>query len=134
MTIQLAEVHDRLRDQLADLRTPPAGRPPVDPRAHCLAFCAALADHHGAEDAGLLPAIAAGHPELAGVVAELRRDHEAVAAILRRLDELRTGDSDDIRGELDGLAALLESHFGYEERKLAAALATMDPRGALGWL
>ena len=27
---------------------------------------------------------------------------------------------------LDSLAALLESHFGYEERKLAAALSALD--------
>ncbi|MFC5835260.1 hypothetical protein [Nonomuraea insulae] len=33
----------------------------------------------------------------------------------------------DLRAELDGLAALMESHFTYEERKIVAALDT------IGW-
>jgi hypothetical protein len=32
----------------------------------------------------------------------------------------------EVRAELDGLAALLESHFGYEERKLLQALNALD--------
>jgi hypothetical protein len=30
--------------------------------------------------------------------------------------------------ELDGLIAILESHFRYEERRLARALDTLGPR------
>lgn len=33
-----------------------------------------------------------------------------------------TADPIRVRTELDSLAALLESHFGYEEKKLVAAL------------
>ena len=29
--------------------------------------------------------------------------------------------------ELDGLTAILESHFGYEERRLGQALDALDP-------
>ncbi|GAB3374186.1 hypothetical protein GCM10027452_32160 [Micromonospora halotolerans] len=43
-------------------------------------------------------------------------------------------DGRTVRAELDGLAALLESHFSYEERKLAAALNRLggDPVELLG--
>ncbi|WP_176737986.1 hypothetical protein [Micromonospora inyonensis] len=35
-----------------------------------------------------------------------------------------------VRAELDGLAAVLESHFTYEEKKLVAALNALDPTSA----
>jgi hypothetical protein len=31
-----------------------------------------------------------------------------------------------VRAELDGLAALLESHFGYEEKRLVSALNALE--------
>jgi hypothetical protein len=37
-----------------------------------------------------------------------------------------TTDPVGVRTELDSLAALLESHFGYEEKKLVAALNALD--------
>ncbi|MEV6971791.1 hemerythrin domain-containing protein [Hamadaea sp. NPDC051192] len=112
---QLADIHDRLRDQLADLDTA------ADLTAHCLAFCDALTRHHTAEEAGAFPRIEADHPELRTVVAELRRDHELIVESLRKLAAAPT------KLERDTLAALLETHFTYEERKLAAALDHLDP-------
>ena len=35
---------------------------------------------------------------------------------MRDLQALLDGDAADVRTELDGLAALLESHFSYEEK------------------
>ncbi|WP_405612258.1 hypothetical protein OG292_10795 [Streptomyces sp. NBC_01511] len=32
-----------------------------------------------------------------------------------------------MRGELDGLVALVESHFTYEEKKIATALNALTP-------
>jgi hypothetical protein len=32
-----------------------------------------------------------------------------------------------LRRELDGLTAILESHFSFEERRIAAALDTLGP-------
>lgn len=110
---QLIETHARLLDAIDDLRdgTVPAG----DLTSHCLAFCAAVTRHHTEEDAGLFPMLAAGHPELREVLDGLKRDHEVMAGML---DRVAAG----VPGELDGLAALLESHFAWEERRLVAVL------------
>ena len=119
------DIHLALREELASLRE---GGTSSDLRAHCLAFCAAVTRHHTGEDSGAFVLLAERHPELRPVIEELVRDHEAVADILRRLAELLSRPVPaDVRLELDGLAAVLESHFGYEERKLIAALDQLDP-------
>jgi Hemerythrin HHE cation binding domain len=149
---QLVEVHIWLREELERLRaqldgsapTPGAGGAarPRELRAHCLAFCSALRWHHDGEDGAAFPALAEGFPELRPVLAVLERDHEFVAGILRRLEELAgatggatggtTGaapadaaEARRVRAELDGLAAVLESHFAYEERTIVAALNSL---------
>ncbi|NUW30616.1 hemerythrin domain-containing protein [Nonomuraea sp. SMC257] len=139
---QLISVHAWLREELARLRgdvdahlagrsVPPRGLP-----AHCLAFCSALERHHTGEDAVAFPALAEQFPQLLPVLHELTRDHEIISDILRRLQNLLDdlGDNDtaqprEVQAELDGLAALMESHFTYEERKIAAALSTLDIPG-----
>ncbi|MEH0845778.1 hemerythrin domain-containing protein [Micromonospora sp. CPCC 205711] len=120
---QLIEIHLWLREELAALRAN-LGSPGRDLRAHCLTFCAALTRHHTGEDGGAFRVLAAQAPELRPVLDELTADHEMVATILRRVEDLAAGptDSDGVRAELDGLSALLESHFVYEEKKLVAAL------------
>jgi hypothetical protein len=117
---QLIEIHEWLRERLDELR---AGRV-TSLGAHCLAFCAAVTRHHTAEDAGPFVQLAEEYPALRPVIDELSRDHEIIAGLLRRVEELASGTAGEgrIRQELDGLAALLESHFPYEERKLATAL------------
>ena len=137
--VQLVEVHQWLRQELAALRRNLGGsadamvRPGGDLLAHCLSFCSVLSAHHADEDSVLFPALAGEHPELRAVLAELRRDHDQVAGLIRAVRAL-VGDLDPgpsavagAAAELDGLAALLESHFGYEERKLAAALNSRRP-------
>ncbi|WP_206068112.1 hypothetical protein [Nonomuraea composti] len=42
------------------------------------------------------------------------------------MDGLGDAQNRNVQGELDGLAALVESHFTYEERKIAAALNALD--------
>ena len=65
------------------------------------------------------------------VIGKLIEDHQLVAAILRQVRELlvsrpRTPPAALLR-ELDGLTAILESHFSFEERRIAQALNTLDP-------
>ncbi|TMR08188.1 hemerythrin domain-containing protein [Nonomuraea turkmeniaca] len=139
---QLIEVHDRLRGELArlsdgvDAYLDGGGTRPRELRTHCLAFCTALERHHTGEDDGAFPALAARHPELTPVLDKLREDHRLVSDILRRLRELAEGlDAETgkdpqevrrVRGEVDGLRAIVESHFGYEERTIAEALNALD--------
>lgn len=141
---ELIEIHLRLREELDQLRedvdahlagaTGRSGGRPGDLRLHCLAFCSALSGHHTDEDSGTFPALAERHPELRPVLEQLEHDHQMVAGILRNLQELVDGIADDpgpgeatrVRGELDGLTALLESHFAYEEKKLVAVLDAQE--------
>ncbi|MBV1856247.1 hemerythrin domain-containing protein [Catellatospora tritici] len=143
--LELIDIHDRLREQLTRLRADieahldGAGPPPRDLPTHCLAFCTALQRHHTAEDDHAFTALARQHPDLAPVLDVLRRDHGLVGDMLRRLPdliaELPAAAGDPARAArllstVDGLFALLESHFTYEERKLVAALNRLDAGGA----
>ncbi|WP_211304767.1 hemerythrin domain-containing protein [Umezawaea tangerina] len=124
---QLIDIHLRLRDDLDRVYDALDGEPgaPRDLRAHCLAFCAAVTSHHTGEDAGAFRVLGARVPELRPVLAELERDHHVVADALRAVQALLDDPSTDparLRAELDGVAALLETHFRYEEKKLVTAL------------
>jgi hypothetical protein len=126
---QLVELHEGLRDRFEELRDELAagGTPSPTLAEHCAAFCSTVARHHVAEDAETFPAVAARHPELRDVVETLARDHVQVAELLRGVAAVVAGaDRERALLELDGLGALLESHFTYEERKLAAVLDTLD--------
>ncbi|MEW9528289.1 hemerythrin domain-containing protein [Microbispora sp. NPDC049125] len=136
---QLIDVHLWLRQELARLRTDfgsfvDGGERLRTLQAHCLTFCSAVARHHTGEDEGAFPALAEAFPELRPLLEELRKDHRVVAETMARLEELVGGlgpDTDsgrarDVRGELDGLAAVLESHFVYEERRIVSALNALS--------
>lgn len=138
---QLAGVHQGLAEWLAELRENVASgaaapaRRPGDLLSHCTAFCAAVQTHHRGEDAQLLPALRTAAPQLAPVIDALIEDHGLVAGILRRIGELLAGyqpssGPDTLIRELDGLTAILASHFSYEERRLATAL---DGLGQQTW-
>lgn len=131
---QLIEVHLWLREELARLREnvdaylDGHGGRPQDLRAHCLTFCSALTRHHTGEDAGAFPALAEEFPDLRPVLEELARDHETVTELMHRLQALLDEppkDAATVRSELDGLAALLESHFVYEEKRIVSALNSL---------
>jgi Hemerythrin HHE cation binding domain len=133
---QLVLVHRSLRDRLRSVRRRLASgghAPPGDDLLqHCVGFCAAVHTHHTGEDAELLPALRAARPDLAGVIANLMEDHRIVAGLLTRLRDLLASprartDPASIVGELDGLAAILENHFAYEERRIATALDALGP-------
>jgi hypothetical protein len=131
LSLQLTHAHRELRRQLHRLQADLGRRrPDHDALAtHCLAFCAALTTHHQGEDTGMFAELLRERPDLAGVVANLVEDHEMIASILSRVAELAdraTGSHgpalEAISGELDGLAAIMESHFSYEERAISVAL------------
>lgn len=125
---QLVQTHIRLRERLDRFR---AGEQlsARDLRDHCLTFCSVLTRHHEAEDGAAFPVLAREFPELGPVLDELSRDHELVADAMRGLTALLDGDPGDhgIRREIDTLAALLETHLVYEEKKIVAALNALRP-------
>lgn len=132
---ELVEIHRMLRRDLADLRANvERGGRPRELKAHCLAFCAALGKHHAGEDAGAFPLLAREFPELRPLMEKMSEDHQLVAGLLRRLEDVLGGigeDPDaaeirDVLGELDGLTAILESHFGFEERRIRSALNSLS--------
>ncbi|MEU8182620.1 hemerythrin domain-containing protein [Micromonospora sp. NPDC049044] len=133
---QMIEIHLWLSAELARLRatldTSGDVRASRDLRAHCLTFCTALGRHHTGEDTGAFELLAEQVPELRPVIANLITDHEVVAGILARVEALLTDDTavprPELRAELDGLAALLESHFRYEEKRLVGALNALTGR------
>lgn len=124
---QLAQAHAALRQQLhawqADLDAAPAGGGLL---AHCLSFCSALSAHHDGEDGGLFAELLRVRPELGGVVRKLAEDHQMIAGILATAGDLARAAAgatperrEVLRQELGGLAAIMESHFGYEERAIS---------------
>lgn len=140
---QLVAVHVWLREELAALRDGvgsylDGGERPKELGLHCLTFCSVLTRHHTEEDGEVFGAVAAEFPELAPVLDELRADHVMVAATLEQIQalverlegEAGTEGAEGIERELDTLAALLETHFVYEEKKITAALDALGA-GAL---
>ena len=129
---QLIDVHLRLREMLEDLRE---GVPPeAELGVHCLAFCAAVTRHHTAEDTGVFPILAARYPELRDFLAGLERDHVVIAGMLTRLSAwAREPAGPGGRAELDGLAAVLETHFIGEEKRLAKVLDALEPADGINF-
>jgi hypothetical protein len=82
--------------------------------------------------------LAAAHQRLRAALSRLRRDHELIAALLRQLERGlgAAAPPGDVPRQLDGIAAIMESHFRYEERQLLGPLAALgldaDPRDLLG--
>lgn len=132
LSLQLAQAHQELRRQINQLKAELGQRRPHDILStHCLAFCAALTSHHQGEDAGMFSALLREHPDLRGTIANLVEDHVMIASILSLVAELaQQAVGSRVRGpkleamgrELDGLAAIMESHFRYEERAISKAL------------
>lgn len=137
---QLIEVHIWLREQMEDLRENVdaylngSGPRPRDLRVHCLSFCSALTRHHTGEDGDAFSIIAEQFPELRKVISDLKTDHHRIDWILGNLEKLISGlepnpdayNSVRIREELDGLSAIMQTHFIYEEKKLVPILNSME--------
>ena len=143
---ELTAAHQRLRQALRVTRdalgTGPgpgdAGPPGADLLLYCHGFCAALSGHHVSEDSALFPELSARHPELRPVIAKLAQDHEMIAALLAQFGHALTAAAapGELARHLDGLSAIMESHFSYEERQLLGILSALrlsaDPHALLG--
>ena len=141
---ELRRIHARLREAVALARAAAAGADEssaaADLSLYCRGFCAALDEHHRGEDRALFPAIEAAHPELAGTLRKLTQDHSMIDFLITRLTQATRANATayEIEGHLEGIAAIMESHFAYEERQLVAVLDSLaleaDPRDVLGRL
>lgn len=102
---QLQQAHQHLRDQLTRIRGQLRRIEPAETElpVHCLAFCSALTTHHVGEGDGMFRELLDARPDLAPTIQNLIDDH----------------------------AAIVESHFGYEERAISAALDNHVPD--TGW-
>jgi len=130
---ELRSVHDRLRhalrvtrdaiDEDGDLHD--ASR---DLLLYCHGFCVALDEHHRGEDRTLFPAIEARHPELHPVLRTLQQDHSLIAHLLAGLREAaeRAASPGELARHVQGVAAIMENHFRYEERTLRDVLGTLE--------
>ncbi|MFI9487733.1 hemerythrin domain-containing protein [Promicromonospora sp. NPDC052451] len=130
---ELRDVHNRLRDALRLARSAveddTAGSAAVrDLQVYCVGFCAALTAHHRSEDATLFDVVLDAEPELAPVVADLKRDHSMLDHLLGELDRaVRAGEGrDELVRHLDGIEAVMETHFRFEEKKLVGVLDGAD--------
>lgn len=140
---ELRGVHDRLRAALRVTQQALTDGEPAEPATRdlllfCHGFCAALTAHHRGEDGELFPAIAEQHPELRQTLSYLRQDHSMIAYLLAGLQAAvdRAAAPTELDRHLEGLAAIMESHFRYEERALLTVLETLtldaDPDAVLG--
>lgn len=138
-------VHKRLREALRITRNALASSESPESATRdlllfCHGFCAALTGHHESEDRSLFPALAAAHPELRETLRLLEQDHLKIAHLIAGLQSAveRAASTVELDRHLDGIAAIMESHFRYEERQLLTALDSFpfdaDPHDALGSL
>jgi hemerythrin-like domain-containing protein len=136
-------VHHRLREALSVTRGSLADGTPGqaatrDLLLYCHGFCTALDGHHQGEDRTLFPAIAAAHPQLRPVLRSLEQDHSMIAHLIGGLRAAvdRAAPPEELDQHLEGIAAIMENHFRYEERQLLTVLETLEltavPREALG--
>ena len=135
---ELRAVHRRIRDALQvarravrdDSSAEQAGR---DLLIYCHGFCVALDGHHRGEDRALFPAIEEAHPQLAPVLRALERDHSMIGHLLVGLRDAveRAAPSGELDRHLDGIAAIMENHFRFEERRLLTVLETLELHDAV---
>ena len=130
---ELRRVHDRLRQALRLTREAFEDGGDVHGATrelllYCHGFCVALDEHHRAEDRTLFPAIEAGNPQLALVLRSLQQDHSMIAHLLTGLREATDSAAppDELARHVEGVAAIMESHFRYEERTLLDVLTSLE--------
>ncbi|MFD9619676.1 hemerythrin domain-containing protein [Streptomyces virginiae] len=129
---ELQRVHGKLRNALALARAGLDGGDTADAATDlllfCHGFCAALSGHHRAEDGSLFPEQVRARPDLAPVVAKLTQDHNMIEHLIGGLQKAVADSTDPevAHRHLDGIEAVMETHFKYEEKQLGAVLDGMD--------
>ncbi len=135
---ELREVHTRLRRALEVAReavdATEAAERGRDLLLFCHGFCTALSRHHRGEDTLLFPAVAARHPELSDTLRALQQDHSMIEHLLGGLQQALDGGLGpaELERHLDGIEAVMESHFRYEERQLLRVLEAVELDAAPG--
>ena len=128
---ELREAHDRLRaalrlaQQSADADLPDVTRELL---LYCQGFCVALGAHHEGEDRLLFPELRSAFPELTNTIAILEQDHAMIAHLLRALQAAvdAAAAPPELAQHFAGIAAIMESHFRFEERKLLDILESLE--------
>jgi hypothetical protein len=117
----------------------PGGFSPPAPTSRCTAT--GSAPPSAGTTAARTPPCSPGCPrttQRCGPLAKLRQDHELIASLLTQFDQAVSSDARpaELSFQLDGLAAIMESHFRYEERQLLGPLSALqldaDPHTVLG--
>ncbi|MEI7059336.1 hemerythrin domain-containing protein [Nocardioides sp. CCNWLW239] len=136
---EMRRVHDRLRTALRVTQEAVAAGDSAEPAARdlllfCHGFCSALTGHHEGEDRELFPAIGAAHPELRDTIRQLEQDHSMIGHLLGGLQAAvdRAATPEDLGKHLEGIAAIMESHFRFEERKLLSVLESLELDAEVG--
>ncbi|GAA0581617.1 hemerythrin domain-containing protein [Kribbella sandramycini] len=131
----MRRVHTRIREALAITRDAvrdgaPGAQATRDLLLYCHGFCTALDGHHQGEDRALFPAVEAAHPHLAPVLRALKQDHSMIGHLLQGLRDAvdRAAPPAELDRHLEGIAAIMESHFRYEERQLLVVLEGLELR------
>ncbi len=146
----LAEVHDHLRAELAQirelLRQVKQGSMAVSRArevineltmrqnnwtlgAYCASYCAIVTGHHGLEDRAVFPHLRQSDAELAPVIDRLQAEHVIIHEILVDLDRALVRlvsepvDLDEVEEAVEVLADALLSHLAYEEREITEPLS-----------
>jgi hemerythrin-like domain-containing protein len=129
---EMRAVHRRLVDALDIARESIEDgsiRPSLtgDLQLYCLGFCSALTGHHTAEDNRLFPRVLRDRPELAPAIATLIRDHTMIAHLIRDLEHAlaNSADTPELLRHLDGIEAVMVTHFRFEEKQLVGLLDAM---------
>lgn len=129
----MRRVHDRLREALRATRAAAADGDSAETATRdlllfCHGFCTALTKHHEGEDRGLFPVIAAAHPHLRETLHYLEQDHSMIGHLLGGFQQAveQRASPPELDRHLEGIAAIMESHFAYEERQLLTVLDTLD--------
>ena len=129
---ELRRVHGKLRKALALARVQLDEGEPVDVTGDlllfCRGFCAGLTGHHRSEDESLFGEVVARRPELKPVVAKLRQDHNMIEHLIGGLNRAlaASGGAEVVHRHLDGIEAVMETHFKFEESQLVGVLNELD--------
>ncbi|MCM3778386.1 hemerythrin domain-containing protein [Microbacterium hydrocarbonoxydans] len=140
---ELRAVHGRLRAALKAAQDAVASGAPAEVASRdlllfCHGFCVALTGHHEGEDRTLFPALSAAHPELHETIRKLMQDHSMIGHLIGGLQSAVSSGATTtaMASHLEGIAAIMESHFRHEERELLDVLDGLvldaDPAEVLG--